>query len=135
MRSPTTALAVGTIWFATSSSRGASKASTLMDAFASVRSAIVPEPSSCTSGYTCDSSRKSSSEICIPDHVNACSPGTATSPRSSWSDARMRLSAMTASGSGPPKVPLCCAIGRTSTRTRKAVAPRTLVPIVGTPVR
>ena len=50
MRRPTTAVAVGTIWFATSFVRGASNASTLIDGFDSVRSAIDPDPSSRISG-------------------------------------------------------------------------------------
>ena len=106
-----------------------------MAGFERVRSAIVPVPSSSISGNTRDSARNSSSGTCVPGQANPWSPPIATSPLPSWSDASMRLSAMIASGSGPPNAPLCCAIGSTSTRTVTCVAPRMLVPIVGTPVR
>ena len=88
-----------------------------------------------TESKTLDSSRNSSSGTCMPVHSKLCSPGIATLPSSSWSVAIMRASAVIASGIGPPFAPLCCAIGSTLTVTRQSVTPRTLVPIVGTPVR
>ena len=126
---------MGTIWFATSFVRGASNASTSIDGLDRVRSAIDPEPSSWISGYTRVSDRNSSSVTSIPSHVKVERPSTATSPSSVCNDAIIRARAMIASGSGPPNAPEWTAWGKTSTRTWSAVAPRTLVVIVGTPVR
>ena len=45
----------------------------------------------------------------------------------------MRLSAMSASGAGPPNMPLCTAPSRVSTSTSQAAMPRSDVVSVGTP--
>ncbi len=61
-------------------------------------------------------------------------PSMATSPlASSCSVAMMRVSAMSASGAGPPKEPLCTAPSSVATSRSTAVSPRSEVVSVGTP--
>jgi hypothetical protein len=129
------ARAYGETALTASSTDGTSIPMTVIPGPDHTREPRLPVPISGCPSTTSASARNSSSVLLAPGQSSRRSPSTATSPCSSCSVARARISASRASGAAPPYSPLCLADARVRTSTVTLAMPRSATVRVGTPGR
>jgi hypothetical protein len=128
-----TARAYGETALTAPSTEGASMPMRVIAGPDQIREASPPVPMSGTPSSTVPRSRNSASACAGPSHSLRRRPSTATSPRSSCSEATARTTASSASGAAPPYCPLCWPERSVRASITTLAIPRSAVVSVGVP--
>ena len=112
---------------------GASIPIVVIDGLVQIRDSSEPVPMVCTPSSRPESRRSCSSVKSRSEASPAFRPATATSPSSSCSEAMVRTSAVIASGTAPPNMPLWMPWSRARTVSTTRIIPRRVVVRAGSP--